>query len=148
MDTVDPLDRWRRGVTCPDAEATEAAGAEWAGILRAGATLLLEGDLGAGKTTFARGLARGLGVAGDITSPTHALVQIHAGRDGRRLVHVDAYRLAGPAQVDGLLLEEIVEPGDLVVIEWPERLGDRTPPDALRLRLTALEPVGRLLKLV
>lgn len=148
MDSPDPLERWRRGVACPDAAATEAAGAALAALLPAGAALLLEGDLGAGKTTFARGLARGLGVAGDITSPSYALVQVHPGRPGRRMVHVDAYRLTDPRQAEGLLLDEIAEPGDLLVIEWPERLGDRAPTGALRLRLTATEAGGRLLKLV
>jgi len=133
------LRRWRAGFETRSAAETEAAGAELAGFLPEGKTLLLEGDLGAGKTTLVRGLARGLGVAGDITSPSFALLNVHRGR--RQLLHVDAYRLTDPAQLDSLLLDEIkLSPWNLV-IEWPERIRGREPAGAWRLRLT-LEPDG------
>ena len=148
MDPTDPLAAWRAGRRCADAAATEAAGAELAGLLPKGATLLLEGPMGAGKTTLVRGLARGLGIAGDLTSPTYALVNVHRRPDGRQLIHVDAYRLTDPRQAEGLLLEEIAGPGDLLVIEWPERLGSRTPQPSLRLRIEEPPGGGRLLRLL
>ncbi len=135
METADPLAPWRAGLACPDAAATEAAGRELAQLLPRGTALLLEGPMGAGKTTLVRGLARGLGITGDLTSPTYALINIHPCAGGRQLVHVDAYRLADPRQAEGLLLDEIVGPDDLLVVEWPERLGRRAPRPALRLRI-------------
>ncbi len=140
--------RWHQGVSCPTAESLETEGEALARQLEPGSTLLLYGDLGAGKTTFTRGLARGWGVKGTITSPSYALVQIHDGSDGRHLVHVDAYRLIGPEQLKGLLLDELVEPQDLLVIEWPERLGDALPKGALRLLITTTPEGGRLIRLI
>ncbi len=131
----DRLSRWRRGFTTRSADETERAGGELAGLLPEGATLLLEGDLGAGKTTLVRGLARGLGVEGDITSPTFALLAVHRG-SRRQLLHVDAYRLVKPGDLDGLLLEEVARPPCNTVIEWPERIAGREPPGAWRLRIT------------
>lgn len=140
--------RWHQGVSCPTAESLETEGEALARQLEPGSTLLLYGDLGAGKTTFTRGLARGWGVKGTITSPSYALVQIHDGSDGRHLVHVDAYRLIGPEQLKGLLLDELVEPQDLLVIEWPERLGDALPKGALRIQITSPPEGGRYIRLL
>lgn len=138
--------RWRKGVSCPTAQTLETEGEALARQLEPGTTLLLYGDLGAGKTTFTRGLARGWGVQGAITSPSYALVQIHPGSDGRHLVHVDAYRLIGPEQLKGLLLDELVQPQDLLVIEWPERLGDALPLGAWRLEITTPSEGGRFIR--
>lgn len=148
METADPLASWRAGKACPDAAATEAAGASLARELPRGASLLLEGPMGAGKTTLVRGLARGLGIKGDLTSPTYALVNVHPCPDGRQLVHVDAYRLTDPRQAEGLLLEEIAGPDDIVAIEWPDRLGAHGPRATLRLRIEETPDGGRLLRIV
>lgn len=148
METADPLASWRAGRRCADAAATEAAGEALARALPTGVALLLEGPMGAGKTTLVRGLARGLGITSDLTSPSYALVNLHRRPDGRQLVHVDAYRLTDPRQAEGLLLEEIAGPGDLIVIEWPDRLGDRAPRPSLRLRIEETEGGGRLLRLL
>ena len=96
--------------------------------------LALEGDLGAGKTTFARGLLRGLGVAGDVTSPSFALLNVHQG--DRQVFHVDAYRLTRPEGFDDLLIWDLATSPWNVLVEWPERLGPLTPPEALCIRLT------------
>ncbi|MEK6322216.1 MAG: tRNA (adenosine(37)-N6)-threonylcarbamoyltransferase complex ATPase subunit type 1 TsaE [Acidobacteriota bacterium] len=90
--------------------------------LKGGEVLLLKGDLGAGKTVFAKGLAAGLGIASaDVTSPTFTLVNVHEGR--LRLYHIDLYRLDAGAR-QGLGLEEIFEDENAVtVVEWAERLG-------------------------
>jgi tRNA threonylcarbamoyladenosine biosynthesis protein TsaE len=100
-------------------EETEEVGAAIGRRLRAGDVLLLVGDLGAGKTTFVRGLARGLGVRGDVMSPTFQLVRQYRGPVP--LAHVDLYRLGEMAEVDDLGLDEMLDEGALVV-EWGDRL--------------------------
>ncbi len=86
-----------------------------------GWVLLLEGDLGAGKTTFAQGFARGLGITVPVVSPTFTL--LHEYRDGRiPLVHGDFYRLEDPRQAEELHLEDYWENGWIVLLEWPDRL--------------------------
>jgi tRNA threonylcarbamoyladenosine biosynthesis protein TsaE len=95
-----------------------------------GAVILLEGGLGAGKTTFAQGVAEGCGVPGPVSSPTYNLVLHHAGR--RPFVHADLYRLADPGELETLDLDEIFSPPGLAVVEWPELVADRaTPPCAV-----------------
>jgi tRNA threonylcarbamoyladenosine biosynthesis protein TsaE len=115
------------------AEATERLGAALASQLRAGDVIALFGDLGAGKTTFARGLLRGLGFDGDVASPTFPIVQPY--EDLRvPLWHVDLYRIEDPAELDELALDE-ARADSALVIEWPERLGDLLWADALHLHL-------------
>jgi tRNA threonylcarbamoyladenosine biosynthesis protein TsaE len=113
--------------------ATEALGRRLSRQLRAGDVIALGGDLGAGKTTLARGVLAGLGHRGDVASPTFAIVIPY---DGLRVpvCHVDLYRIEDPAELDQLALDEALEDGALLV-EWPERLGARLWPDALRLVL-------------
>ena len=109
--------------------------------LEPGDVLLLSGDLGAGKTTFVRGLAEGLGAnPDDVSSPTFALV--HEYRGGRLvLYHVDLYRLDGPA-ADDLGLEEIGAHDGVLAIEWPDRL-TRWVPEARRISLDTLDDHAR-----
>ncbi len=97
--------------------------------------LLFEGDLGAGKTTFVRAIARGLGVETEATSPTYALVHHHAGRRGA-VYHLDCYRLRTPDEAADLDWETLLRDGDAVLIEWPERAGDWVPSPTRRFRLT------------
>jgi len=132
------------------AEDTRAIGRRLARGLRAGDVLLLHGHLGAGKTTFAQGVAAGLGVAGPVQSPTFTLVNEHAGP--LRLYHLDLYRLTGPGDLAGLGYEEYLDPVDGVsVVEWPERAGGLLPETYLLAtfstgpddeRRIALEAVG------
>ena len=108
-------------------EETSAAGERFAGRLRPGAVVLLHGDLGAGKTAFVRGLARGLGAsADDVSSPTFTLIQEYRGRV--RLHHVDLYRLT-PREAGELGLEELSDGNGVVAVEWAERWAD-APADA------------------
>ena len=100
-------------------EETEAAGERLAGGLRAGDLLLLQGPLGSGKTTFVRGLARGLGIEADVQSPTFMLVRIYPGR--LPLAHVDLYRLHNSAELTDLGLDELLDEG-VVAVEWGDRL--------------------------
>ncbi len=113
----------RAEVTSGEEETVEA-GERLARMLAAGDVVLLHGQLGAGKTAFVRGLARGLGAdAEEVSSPTFTLIQEYA--SGRLpLFHVDLYRLE-TAEVDDLGLDELIGGKDVVAIEWAERWRDR-----------------------
>jgi tRNA threonylcarbamoyladenosine biosynthesis protein TsaE len=126
-----------------DPAAMAALAAGLAAVLRPGDTVALSGDLGAGKTTFARAVLAALGWAGEVPSPTFTLVQPYDPPGVRLPVwHVDLYRLDDPADADALGL---FETDAALLIEWPERLGERLPVDALWLRLDgAGEPARRL----
>jgi tRNA threonylcarbamoyladenosine biosynthesis protein TsaE len=103
-------------------EETRALGAELARELRPDGVLLLSGDLGAGKTVLARGVAEGLGIEpGEVQSPTYTLIREHQGRSGGRLVHADLYRL-DPGETEALGLEEMLAGPGVKVVEWAERL--------------------------
>lgn len=117
------------------AQATEALGAALGRVIGVGDVVALEGELGAGKTTLARGIARGLGFAGEVASPTFPIVQTYEGSGLRiPLWHVDLYRIDDPAELAELGLDDAR--GDAaLVIEWPERLGAALWADSLRLRL-------------
>ena len=102
--------------------------------LKPGAIVALQGDLGTGKTTLAQAICRGVGIREDVTSPTFALVnEYHV--NGGSVFHLDLYRLAGPADLTNLAWDDIVNSGQIVIIEWPERAGDRMPDEAMRIRL-------------
>jgi tRNA threonylcarbamoyladenosine biosynthesis protein TsaE len=92
-----------------------------------GLVLALRGDLGAGKSTLARAVAHGAGVAGDVPSPTFNLVFRYDTPAGGRVSHLDLYRLEDPEEVWELGWEELGEPGEVVVIEWPERAEAHLP---------------------
>jgi tRNA threonylcarbamoyladenosine biosynthesis protein TsaE len=99
---------------------TEAAAERLSAQLQLGDLLLLTGPLGAGKTTFVRGLARGVGSSAHVSSPTFQLVRIYPGR--LQLAHVDLYRLEASAEIAVLGLDELLDQG-VVAVEWGERLG-------------------------
>lgn len=126
----------------PDPAATERLGERLGARLIAGCVLALRGDLGAGKTTLVRGLARGLAVDDPdaVSSPTYLLVVEHPGRV--RLLHADAYL---PAKLTGFLddggLDYLLDPTAVVVVEWAERIADRLPRRTLWVDL-ALAPDG------
>jgi tRNA threonylcarbamoyladenosine biosynthesis protein TsaE len=106
--------------TLPTAEDTRRFGCVLATCLRPGDLVLLSGGLGAGKTTLAQGIGEGLGVRGPVTSPTFVIARVHPSLgDGPPLVHVDAYRLAGLAEVDDLDLDASL-PESVTVVEWGE----------------------------
>ena len=114
-------------------EATRAFAAQLAAVAAPGDVVCLWGDLGAGKTVFAKGFGAGLGVIDTILSPSFVLMGEYAGR--LPLFHIDLYRLATAAEVvDGGLLDDRQAAG-VVLIEWPDRLGDALPPDRLDVRI-------------
>jgi tRNA threonylcarbamoyladenosine biosynthesis protein TsaE len=124
-----------------DAAETHRLGAALAPALAPGGTLLLSGDLGAGKTVLAQGIAAGLGIdPAEVQSPTYTLVREHDGPGGR-LVHVDLYRLS-PEEVLGLGAEELLAGPGVKVVEWAERLPFAVP-GALRLEIVQVAGGGR-----
>ncbi len=115
--------------------------------LKGGEIVLLYGDLGVGKTVFVQGLAEGLGVPEDyyVVSPSFSLINEYPGR--LRLVHVDLYRLE-PAQVEDLGLEDYLEKGSVVAIEWAERLpSNLIPEEAILVRMQYLKEDQRRLEI-
>lgn len=122
-------------VSCPEERATRALAARLAGCLRPGDVILLQGDLGAGKTTFTQGLAAALGVDVAVTSPTFTLMNIYNTTAGFDLIHVDVYRLERLFEVVDLALPEMLEDGSVVVIEWGERARAALPGSYLGVRI-------------
>jgi tRNA threonylcarbamoyladenosine biosynthesis protein TsaE len=121
----------------PTTADTEALGEQLAPELRAGDLLVLSGPLGAGKTALVRGLARGLGVAGPVTSPTFVIAREHRplpGGAGVPLVHVDAYRLGSVAELDDLDLDTDLADA-VVAVEWGEGVAERLAARHLLVRL-------------
>ena len=129
--------------TCPDAAATQDLAGRLAPLLQPGDVVLIEGELGAGKTTFTQGLARALGVAEAVTSPTFVLMNIYPTAAGFDLAHVDVYRLDRLSEVVDLALPELLEDGAVAVVEWGERAAAALPGDHLRVRIEAGADGGR-----
>ncbi|HET7689947.1 MAG TPA: tRNA (adenosine(37)-N6)-threonylcarbamoyltransferase complex ATPase subunit type 1 TsaE [Nocardioidaceae bacterium] len=117
------------------AEDTRDLGLRIAKLLRGGDLLILSGDLGAGKTTFTQGLGEGLGVRGDITSPTFVIARVHPPLSGGpALVHVDAYRLGDTAELDDLDLDASLDDA-VTVVEWGTGLAEALTEDRLEVRI-------------
>ena len=129
-------------MTLADEAATVSAGAMLAGLIRPGDVVTLSGDLGAGKTTLVRGLLAALGHEGEVPSPSFAIVQPYDELDPP-VWHADLYRVEDASELAELGLDSL---GDSVlVVEWPERAGERAWPEALRLTLEILGPEQRRL---
>ena len=128
------LTELRAGVATSSAEETQALAARLASALPPGTVLALHGDLGAGKTTFVQGLARGLGIQESVTSPTFAILALHRG-GGKTLVHVDAYRIEGGRALEDLMIDDFLNPPWWAAIEWPEKVADWLPSGTMHLEL-------------
>ncbi len=138
-------------VVLADTDDTRELGHRLADLVRPGDLVVLSGELGAGKTTLAQGLGEGLGVTGAVISPTFVLSRVHPTADGRpTLVHVDAYRLSGPGELDDLDLD-LSAPTSVTVVEWGRGLVEQAWDDRLEIdllhdpdggRIALLRPVG------
>ena len=132
---VDAVSGSRR-VRLGTAEDTQAWGTKLAAVLEAGDLLVLTGGLGAGKTCLTQGIAQGLGVRGPITSPTFVIARVHPSLvGGPDLVHVDAYRLGGLAELDDLDLDASLE-GAVTVVEWGHGVAEQLSEDYLEVTLS------------
>jgi tRNA threonylcarbamoyladenosine biosynthesis protein TsaE len=121
-------------LTAADPEAMRDVGEQLAGSVRPGDLVLLSGPLGAGKTTLAQGIGRGLGVTGPVVSPTFVIARVHRG--GRLpMVHVDAYRLSSIEEVDDLDLDASLEES-VTVVEWGDGLVENLAGDRLHVTIT------------
>ena len=118
------------------ASETRALGEQLASGLRPGDTVILEGELGAGKSELARGIARGLGVTETVTSPSFTILNVY--ESGRiPLYHFDWYRLESAEELYELGMDEYLGGDGIAIVEWPERCPDAIPEDCLRIRISA-----------
>ncbi len=124
-----------RSVHGIDEAALQALARVLAPHLVEGGVLHLVGDLGAGKTTFARALLVALGVEGRIKSPTYSLIESYRVGDDLRVHHLDLYRIADAGELEWLGLQDLLEGRSLLVVEWPERGTGALPPPDLRIAL-------------
>ncbi len=115
-------------------EQTRRLGMRLGSLLQKGDAVYLQGDLGAGKTTFVQGVAQGWGSLDPVSSPTFVLVNVYRRPDGQNLSHLDAYRLAGVDEAIDLDLDYLIEQGALVV-EWPERIQEALPKEYMLIKL-------------
>lgn len=114
--------------TTKSAQETIQVASDFSKDLRDGDILLLQGDLGAGKTTFVKGIAQGLKARPDeVVSPTFVLMNIYKGR--LPIYHFDLYRLEKPQELESLNIEEYLGAEGIAIIEWPKRLGQQMPPN-------------------
>jgi tRNA threonylcarbamoyladenosine biosynthesis protein TsaE len=126
-------------------EQTRRIGMRLGTSLQAGDVICLQGDLGAGKTTFVQGLAQGWGSLDAATSPTFILVNIYRRVDGAQLFHMDAYRLDSVPEAEELDLDTMQAEGALL-IEWPERIQSLIPPDCIWLEMEYLAEEQRQMR--
>lgn len=132
----------KREVITQSYEETQSVAAAFAEELKAGDTVAFFGDLGAGKTAFAGGVARGLGVMGPVASPTFTLVQEYRG--GRLpLYHFDVYRLGGPDGLEDIGFYEYIDGDGVCLIEWSELIESELPQDCYRVTITRISDTER-----
>ncbi len=123
---------------------TEKIAFDLASSLQPGVVLTLNGDLGAGKTVFARGFARGLGVEEAVSSPTYTIAQEYSLPEGKRLYHLDLYRISSAESGLAFGVDEFFnDPKAFALVEWPERVGDVIPEDAGKIFIRHLNETER-----
>lgn len=124
--------------------ATRQIGQTLGALLRPGDCICLQGDLGAGKTTFVQGAAVGWGARDEVSSPTFVLVNVYRGAGETRLFHLDTYRIESPAEAEELDLDAMLAQGALL-IEWPERIQPVLPAETLWVTFESLDETRRQL---
>ena len=131
-------------------EETLAAGKNLSHKLQNGSVVALYGGLGAGKTCLVKGIAQGLGITENITSPTYTIINEYANNGSRadsKLYHIDAYRLNGDEDFENTGAGEVIGSGGITVIEWSERIPRSIPPGAITIHITITGPHNRLISI-
>jgi tRNA threonylcarbamoyladenosine biosynthesis protein TsaE len=126
-------------------DQTRRLGIRLGEALQAGDVICMQGDLGAGKTTFVQGIAKGWGSLDSVSSPTFILVNMYRRGDNARLFHMDAYRLDSTPEAEELDLDSMLSQGPLL-IEWPERMNGLVPSERLWVHLDYIDEEGRGMK--
>jgi len=126
-------------------EQTRRIGMRLGGALQAGDVICLQGDLGAGKTTFVQGIAHGWGSQDPVSSPTFIIVNVYRRGDEACLFHMDAYRLDSTPEAEELDLDTMLAQGSLL-IEWPERMDGLVPPERLWVTMEHIAEEERKMK--
>ncbi len=129
-------------------EAMKDLGRQYGGLLVGGEVIELIGDVGAGKTTFTKGVARGLGITEPIQSPTFTISRVYAARDDLELRHYDFYRLGEAGIMQEELIESFETTGVVTVIEWADVVDGVLPSDRLQIRITATAEDSRDVEVV
>ena len=125
-------------------EETEKVGFNLAKSLTKGQTILLFGNLGAGKTVFSRGFARGLGITEPVSSPTYTIVQEYDIPSGGRLYHLDLYRISGVESALAFGVDEFIDDPDAIrLIEWPMRIDGILPDDCIKVSIAHIDDETR-----
>lgn len=125
-------------------EQTRRIGMRLGSTLKKGDVLCLQGDLGAGKTTFVQGVAQGWGSLDSVSSPTFILVNMYRRSDGAQLFHLDTYRLDSAMEGEELDLDAMMMEG-ILIVEWPERLGELIPAERLWIKFEHITDEQRLM---
>jgi tRNA threonylcarbamoyladenosine biosynthesis protein TsaE len=126
-------------------QQTRSIGMRLGGALQAGDVICLQGDLGAGKTTFVQGIAKGWGSLDSVSSPTFIIVNVYRRADQSQLFHMDAYRLDSTSEAEELDLDSMLAQGPLL-IEWPERINGLVPEERLWVQLEHIDEEEREMK--
>lgn len=126
-------------------EQTRRIGVRLGSALQTGDVICLQGDLGAGKTTFVQGIAKGWGSQDSVSSPTFIIVNVYRRADQSQLFHMDAYRLDSTSEAEELDLDSMLAQGPLL-IEWPERINGLVPDDRLWVKLEHIDEEERQMK--
>lgn len=132
-------------VTCDDSVETMQVGKKFGELAKAGQLIELVGDVGAGKTTFVKGLAKGLGIEEDITSPTFNIKNEYQGR--LKLAHLDLYRLSEPGLIADEIKDSIDERDQVIVIEWAEDISKMLPKDRIKIEFKTTGENSRKLRI-
>jgi tRNA threonylcarbamoyladenosine biosynthesis protein TsaE len=130
----------------PNPEATLRLGQKWVRQMQAGDVVALCGDLGAGKTVLVKGMAKGLGYEGEVTSPTFTLVHEYPGRIP--LYHMDWYRLEQASEVESLGLEDYFDGSGICVIEWADKIPGLLPKRLWRIQIFVADHEHRIIRLL
>jgi tRNA threonylcarbamoyladenosine biosynthesis protein TsaE len=128
-------------------EAMMEFGARIGALCSGGEVIVLVGDIGAGKTTFTKGLARTLGIDEEVQSPTFTISRVYDARDGLRLAHYDFYRLSDPGVMAMELTETAHDPRVVTVVEWADEVANVLPTDRLVIKISAVAETIRHIEL-